>query len=256
MPVLSKATTLSVRRLLEVGAALDQHAAARGRAERRQDAHRRRDHERAGARDDEQGERPVEPGARTAAPRQRRQDRDQRSRSRRRRRVLRGEAVDDGLHRGALRLRLLDQVDDLGDGVVGGRRGGAHDQRAALRRWSRRRPRRRAPCSTGIDSPVTAAWLTAACAVDDDAVDGQALAGQHPDQVAGTQRRRPAPCALAVAVDQARLGRRQRDQVADGAPRAFQGRRLQQVAEREEEDDQRRPRSTGRWRRRRRRRAS
>ena len=97
---------------LEVRAALDQHALPRRAGQRGDDRHRRRDDERARARHDEQHQRAVDPrlprrrqasGGTTATSD--RQDDD-------RRRVDAREALDERLRGRALRLRLLDEMDD------------------------------------------------------------------------------------------------------------------------------------------------
>ena len=143
-PGLVEGHRLELRHLFEVDAALDEHAAARGAGQGGQDADRRGDHQRARAADDEQREAAVEPGVEGGAE-QRRHEGDGRRQGDHDRRVPRGEAVDDALRRRALRLRLLHQVDDLGDGVVGRDGRGAQAQRRRPRRSSRRTPGRRAP---------------------------------------------------------------------------------------------------------------
>ena len=101
------------RQLLEVRAALDEHALPRRRGQRRHDRHRRRDDERARARDHQQHERSINPrrpagtakeqgGASAIDDRERQHDRGVDAR----------EAIDERLARRALRLRALDQVDD------------------------------------------------------------------------------------------------------------------------------------------------
>ncbi len=122
---------LDARHLLEVGAALDQHAVPRRAREGGEDAHRGRDDQRARTADDEQREAAVEPGVERGSE-ERRDEGDRRRQRHDHRGVLAREPVDDRLGRGALRLRLLHHVHDLGDGRVGRGGGGAHAQRAAL----------------------------------------------------------------------------------------------------------------------------
>ena len=100
------------RQLLEVRAALDQHALARRGGQRRHDRDRRRDHQRARAGDDEQHQRPIDPRApgpaEAAAARRRRAA----ASDEHRRRVDAREPLDERLARRALRLRALDEMDD------------------------------------------------------------------------------------------------------------------------------------------------
>ena len=135
-------------RLLQVHAALDEHAVARGAREGGEDADRRGDDQGARAADDEQRQAAVEPRVERGAE-QRRHEGDGRRHRHDDRRVARREAVDDALGRGALRLRLLHEVDDLGDGVVGGGRTWRAGAACRPRRWSRRTPGRRAPSRPG-----------------------------------------------------------------------------------------------------------
>ena len=143
--------------------------------QRRDDRHRRRDHERARARDDEQHERAIDPGRasgrRTPAAARRRRTA---ASAMHRRRVDAREPLDERLRRRALRLRLLDQVDDARERRVAPERvtrtssaprplmrAGKHlvarrlvdrqrlagDRRLVDRALRRRRPRRRAESS-------------------------------------------------------------------------------------------------------------
>ena len=146
------------------------------------------------------------------------------------------EAVDRGLERRALRLGLFDQVDHLGDGVVGDARRGAHRQGAALDDRAREHVVAR-PLAGRHGLAGDRRLVDSGLPVDDGAVDRQPLAGQRPHEIAGADRRGGHGVGV-VAVDDVGLGRRQRDQVANGAARAVHGQRLQKIAQREEKDDQ------------------
>jgi len=112
--------------LLEVRAALDQDPVPCRVAESGEDAHRRRDHQRARTGDDQQREAAVDPRAPRPAEDERRHEDDGGREGDHGRCVARRKAVDDRLGWGARRLRLLHEVDDLGDGGVGGRRRRTH----------------------------------------------------------------------------------------------------------------------------------
>ena len=73
---------------------------------------------------------------------------------------------------------------------------------------------------SGIDSPVTGDWSTPAWPATTTTVDRQALAGQHPHEVAGPHGGGRHGVDV-IAVDDAGLGRRELREGAHGAPRAL-----------------------------------
>ena len=157
VPVLSKATAVILPRRLQHRAALHQQAPPRAGREAGGDRRRRRDDQRAGAADQQDRQAlvdPLAPGAaeQTAAARTATSARDRRAR----RRVVAREAVDEALGRRLRFLRLLDQPDDAGDGVVGGRGRDAHAQRRSplIVPAKTGSP---APLRFGVLSPVTGA---------------------------------------------------------------------------------------------------
>ena len=106
----------------KVQAALHEKAAARGRRKARDHRDRGGDHECAGAGDDEEAKRLVEPTA-PVAEEKRRNDRDDQGHDEDERRINRREAVDEALHRRLRGLRVFDCVDDARRKTVGrGRR--------------------------------------------------------------------------------------------------------------------------------------
>ncbi len=110
-------------------AALEKHSPARRGADRGDERHRRRDDQGAGASDHQQDQRPVDPIA--AISGDQRPDRaDQDGGGDHQRGVDRREPVDERLGRGARRLRLLNQVNDPGEGGVHGGCGGPDPQGA------------------------------------------------------------------------------------------------------------------------------
>ena len=117
-------------RLLDVGAAFDQHPVPRRGGERRHDAHRRRDHERTGAGDHQQDERPVEPVAPRRAEQQRRHHEDGERERDHRWRVHAGELLDPLLGPGAPAVRSLDHAGDAGERGIFGRLGALDLERA------------------------------------------------------------------------------------------------------------------------------
>ena len=134
VPVLSKATSGDLARALSSTAPpFMQQAAPRAGREPGGDGGRRRDDQRAGAADQQEREALVDPLVPGPAEEQRRDDGDQRADDEHGRRVVPREAVDEALGRRLALLRLLDQPDDAGDGVVGGGRGHPHAQHARRR---------------------------------------------------------------------------------------------------------------------------
>ncbi len=101
------------REPLEMRAAFDQDAVSSRRGQRRHERHWRRDHQRAWAGDDEQNERSIEPRGRVGAANEWRDKRDQHRQRNHRGCVDAGKAIDEGLYRGAARLRIFNQVNDV-----------------------------------------------------------------------------------------------------------------------------------------------
>ena len=121
---------------LEVVGALDQHTLLRGAADAGEEGQRDRDHQRTGAADDKEGERPVHPGApvrRDAEDKlahQRRQHRQRQRRIAHRRGIHPGKPGDKGLGAALAGGGVLHQVEDLGDGGFTELPGGADVQQA------------------------------------------------------------------------------------------------------------------------------
>ena len=113
------------------------------------------DHERAGAGDDQQDKRPVQPFVERPVPGQRRDDRHQRRDEHHGGRVVAGEAGDEAFDGGLVRGSLLDELKDAGHGRVGEKGGHFHGYRCPSKvDASRRRPACPRPRDTGTDSPV------------------------------------------------------------------------------------------------------
>ena len=178
------------------------------------------------------------------APEERRDEGDGRGERHDDRRVAAGEAVDDGLCGRALGLRLLDHVDDLGDGRVRGRCGGAHAKGAAL--------------DDGAGEDLVARsfgdrgglagdrrLVGGGVALEDHAVDRRPLSRPHDHDVADDDVPDVDRVLLQLAVvlagtEHRRRRRRQPHQPADGPARPLQRRRLKHRTEAEQERDQRR----------------
>ena len=242
-PGLVEGDRLDAGHLLEVGAALDQHAVARRASEGGEDAHRRRDDQGARAADDEQREAAVEPGV-ERGPEERRDEGDRRRQRHHDRCVAAREAVDDGLGRRTLRLRLLHHVDDLGDGRVRRGRGRAHVQRATLDDGAGEHLVARS-FGDGDRLAGDRRLVGGGRALDDDPVDGRPLPRAYHHDVAdddvGHGDARLSHGAVVARRPQHHRGRRREPhQAADRAPRALQRGDLQHGAETEEEGDQRR----------------
>ena len=134
VPVLSKTTARTRPSVLEVRAALDQHAAPRGRGERRHDRDRRRDHQRAGAGDHQQHQRAVGPfGERRRAAASGGSAASASASASTSRRVDAREALHEALARRARGLRLLHAAEDARQRRLRGGAGDAH-RRARPRR--------------------------------------------------------------------------------------------------------------------------
>ena len=133
-------------RTLEMRAAFDEHALARRARKRRDNRNRRGDHQRARTRDDQQDQRAVDPGLPRAITEQRRHDGDSHRQRNDGRGVDAREALDECLRRGALRLRLFDQMNDAGQRRIAPGSRDAHVERAAPVDRCRQTPRRPAPC--------------------------------------------------------------------------------------------------------------
>ena len=96
-PRLVEGNAAHAARALEMRAALDQHAFARGAGQRRDDRDRRRNDERAGTRHDEQHERAVQPGAPVLMEDERRANRNEGGERHDHGRVHAREALDEHL---------------------------------------------------------------------------------------------------------------------------------------------------------------
>ena len=114
-----------VGQAVELGAALHQDAEVGKPREAADHRHGDADHQRAGAGDDEQREAAIQPAVSAVggfeqrlAEREHRQGHDQAGEQHDGRRVIPGEAVDKALRRAALRLGLLDEPRDAGDGGI------------------------------------------------------------------------------------------------------------------------------------------
>ena len=228
------------RQPLQVRAALDQHALARRRGQRRHDRHRRRDHQRARARDDEQHQRAIDPARSSVAPKSSggtmadRQREDEHGR-----RVDPREAIDEGLARRALRLRLLHQVDDARERGVAAQPRDPHVERAAAVDRAGEHLVAGALLG-GSDSPVTGAWLTWLSPAATRPSSGIFSPGRTTTMspTADVVHRHAAELARR-GVAHERLGGRQIHQRADRAARALHRARLEQLREREQEHDRR-----------------
>ena len=104
---------------LQRGTALDQQAAPGTRRDAAGHGSRDAQHQGTGAGDQQQGHTFVDPFVPGLAEQQRWEDSEQEGHGHRRRGVPAGEAVDEARGGGFGGLRLFDQVDDPGDGVVG-----------------------------------------------------------------------------------------------------------------------------------------
>ena len=117
-------------RLLDVGAAFDQDPLPGRGGECRHDAHRRRDHERAGAGDHQEDERPVEPVTPRRVEQRWRHDEDRERERDHRGRVHAGELLDPLLGPGAPAVRFLDHAGDAGERGILSRLGALDLERA------------------------------------------------------------------------------------------------------------------------------
>ena len=220
--------------LLQVRPALDQHALFRRAGQRGHDRHRRGDHQRARAGDDEQHQRAVDPGLPGGAAQHRRQRGDQNREPDHRRRVDAREPIDEGLCGRALRLCLLDQVDDFCQGRVAAHPRHPHLQRAAAvdgageHLVARRlvHGQRLAGHRRLIDGALPG---------DDLAVERDLLARHDHNQRARGNLLDVDP-ALARLVAQQRVGRRQIEQRPDGVPCALERARFQHLRDGEQHD--------------------
>ena len=122
--------------LFQIGRALDQDAAPARPADAAEKAQRDADDQRAGAGDDQEGQRPVDPAAEIG--RQPHQQPDQRGQQRQRQRAVAdrrgvhpGEPGDEVLRPGLFHAGIFHQVQDTGDGRLPKLLGGAHPQQPA-----------------------------------------------------------------------------------------------------------------------------
>ena len=237
-PRLVEGDDAQARRLLEVRAALDEDAVPRRVAEGREDAHRRRDHERARARDDEQGEAAVDPRVPGGAEGQRRHEDDRRGQGDRRpactsprsgrRSPAPARAWPAPPRRGGRSWRWCC------------RRRSPWCARAASRPrgWSRRRRGRPGPFVTGSGSPVIAASFAAATPSSDDAVDGERARPGARRRSRRRRSRRPARASSTPSRTHGRDRRRELHEPRDRPSRAVERRRLEHGAEAEEKGDE------------------
>ena len=159
VPVLSKATA-EARGLLQVRAALDEHAVPGRPRQRGEDAHRRRDDQRAGAADDEQREAAVKPGIERSAEQRRHEGHRGRQRDDHRRvaAAKRSTTVSAGARcacASSTMWTILAMVVSEA-AAVARTRSVPPSMMEPANTWSP------GPLATGIDSPVTGAWSAAA----------------------------------------------------------------------------------------------
>jgi hypothetical protein len=208
--------------LFEVGAALDEDAAPRGRCERAHHGDGRRDHQRARARDDQQHQRLVEGLQPRPVHEQRREQRNRQRQHEDRGRVDGGEFIDEALRGRARALRFFDRVNDARERGVGGHGSdaelqcgglvdGAREDRVAHRLVHRNALARDRRLVDGAE------------AVGHHAVQRHALAGA--DARDGVQRHRIGPHGLPAAIGLLHLGLlgREREQALDRVARAVHG---------------------------------
>ncbi len=221
----------------EMDAALDQHALARGAGERGDNRDRRRDDERARARHDQQHQRAVDPRVPEATEHKRRRDGDGDRKQQHRGRVDTREAFDERLRRRALRLRLLDEMDDARQRRVAADVGDAHIERATAVDGAREH---------GVSRELlhrqrlagNRRLIDRALAGDDDAVERNLLAGADDEDHAHGDAL-DIDSAIAGRVADERVGRREIEQRAHGVARAFERPCLERLREREEKDHRR-----------------
>ena len=229
---------VELRGQLHVLAALDQHAGARGRGEGGDDRDRRRDHERARARDHEQHQRVVERRLPRGTERQRRHEQHREREDHDGRRVAAREAIHPALDRRAALVRIPDRADDAREDRVVGRALGDDGERALAVDGAREH---RIPGLHGHRHALAGdrGLVDRARAVDDGAVERDAVPGAHDEARAGRHVGGRRVGLGAVAAHDAHRRRREIQQRLDGAPCPADAPALEQQRQREQERDRR-----------------
>ena len=224
--------------LLQMRAALDQHAVPRGRRDGGGDRHRRRDHQPARAGDQQDEHRLVEPVLPAAAEQQRRHGPDRERHREHQRRVVPRELVDEALGRRPVVVALADHAGDTGQHRVrGGPRGAQLDHAVTVDRPREHRVAGRLP--GGHRFPGDQRLIHVGIAVGHHAVARDALSRPHAHVRADRDAVHRGP-VLMVAVHHRRRGRGDAQQRADRVARPPRAPVFQQPGEPVEESQRRR----------------